>query len=136
MTEQYGNDNINLRDADPISVDTPEGSVTRVLLDTLTADGQSLTANIYGGGSAQDTPGTNKYVIDGLASATFAREGGVGSFVPALPIGLEATGAFPTMVFAITDDPIAGTTLCELVITAPLGFGVYNNRFKVSKLRY
>ena len=117
-------------------MDTPDGSVTRILLDTLTADGQTLTANIYGGGSAQDTPGTNKYVIRGLASATFAREGGVGSFVPALPIGLETTGAFPTMVFAVTDDPVTGTTLCELVITTAGAVGVYNNRFKVSKLRY
>jgi len=136
MTLQYDQSNINLRDAAPINVTTPDGAFVDVLLDTLTEDGQVLTVDIYGGGADADPTlvGTNNYTIL-TAVAIFARAGGAGVVQPAGAV-VSPAGVFPVLTFVANDLPAPDNlTQCILRIT-PGGVTPYNNRLKVSRIRF
>ncbi len=135
MTDSYNQENINLRDAAPISVQTPDGAAVSFLIDTLTADGQVLIVDMYGGGADADPTlvTTNTYsVLTG--SASFGRAGGAGAVVPA--IALAPAGVVPALTFTVIDVLVpAPATQCFLTIT-PGGVTPYNHRLKVSKIRF
>ncbi len=133
MTLQYDQSNINLRDAAPISVTTPDGAVVDVLLDTLTADGQMLEVDFFGTGSDPAALAANNYAV-GTMVAIFTREAGAGA-VPTVGITLFSFGVFPVFTFIANDLPAPDNlTQCILRIT-PGGLTPYNNRLKVSRIR-
>ena len=131
MTVQYEQDNINLRDGDPITVQTTGIDPVLILLDTLTGDGQTLSVRLWGAGSNPASVSANNYVVDGGAVAVFTRDGGAGALSTG-PITTIPFGAFPLLAFVFLD--VAGQTQCQLRITAP--FGLYNNHLQVSKIRF
>ena len=123
MTDSYNQDNINLRDASPISVQTTDVTPLLVSLGALTADGESLTVSIYGGGSdPADLAATNYNMT---ARVTFIREAGVVS-VGAGDIATAGAGA--TFSFAVDGDT------CQLEITGPAT--TVNHRLKVSTIGF
>lgn len=133
MTLQYDQSNINLRDAAPINVTTPDGVFVDVLLDTLTADGQMLEVDFFGTGSDPAALTLNNYAVVSMV-AIFTREAGVGA-VPTLSIALATAGVFPVFTFIANDLPAPDNlTQCILRIT-PGGLTPYNNRLKVSRIR-
>ena len=123
MTDSYNQDNINLRDASPISVQTTDITPLLVSLGALTADGDSLTVNIYGGGSAPDDIVGTSYSM--VARATFVRDAGV-VVVGAVSISIDGAGA--TFGFAVDGD------ICQLSITGPAV--TVNHRLKVSTIGF
>jgi hypothetical protein len=137
MTLQYDQDNINLRDAAPISVTTPDIVPVLVTLDVLTENGQTLLVSMYGGGSAPISAGnpggvnTNNYSV-ATADAVFTREGGVGLGVGAVAV-VNFAGTPPALTFVIDDVTIPGSTICQLSIVGPAF--EYVNRLKISKIR-
>ncbi len=139
MTLQYDQDNINLRDAAPISVSTPDATPVLVTLDVLTGNGQSLAVNLFGGGSAPISPpnpgGVNaiNYSLT-TGDAIFTREAGVGAVIPAAIVVLNFTGFPATFAFLVDDVTTPGSTICQLSITG-LAFE-YTHRLKVSKIRF
>lgn len=130
MTAQYDQSNINLRDAAPITVQTPDGTAVDVVLDVLTADGQSLVVEGYGGGSDPNDVNTNHYVIID-ATAIFTRDGGAGAVLPWL--NTSGLGVAATLTFTVND--VAAGTQCILHIV-PGGAIPYNHRIKISKIRF
>ncbi len=133
MTLQYDQDNINLRDGIPISVLTPDITPVLVTLDVLTGDGQSLTVQLYGGGSAPGALTLNNYNVDIGAGATFIREAGAG-LVTAGPLALIQVGGPVVLTYVLDDVTTPGSTICQLSIVGP-AFD-YAHRLKVSKIRF
>ena len=138
MTLQYDQGDINLRDASPISIATPDATPVIITLDRLTGDGQVLEVDMYGGGAAPISAGnplgvtaTNYGVLTGVA--VFSREAGVGAVQPGA-VAIVSVGVAPVLAFTFVDDPVAGTTTCQLTITGPAF--LYNHRLKVSKIRF
>lgn len=132
MTAQYEQDNINLRDGDPITVQTTGVVPVIILLDTLTGDGQTLSVRLWGAGSNPASVSANNYVVDTGAVVVFTRDGGAGAMSTG-PITTIPFGAAPLLAFAFSD-AVPGQTQCQLSITAP--FGLYNNHLQVSKIRF
>ena len=145
MTLQYDQNNINLRDAAPVNIQTPDATPVTVLLDSLTADGQTLVVNLYGGGSNPADPVTDNYVV-GIAvgpplagaAATYTRFAGAGSLTGpaggAIAVIGAGTGATVLLVFGFTDVAATGETLCQLTITGPAT--PFNHQLRVSKIRF
>lgn len=139
MTLQYDQDNINLRDASPISVNTPDITPVLVTLDVLTGNGQSLAVNLFGGGSAPVSAGNpggvnaNNYSLT-TGDAIFTREAGVGALVPAGIVVLNFTGVPAVLTFLVDDVTTPGSTICQLSIVGPAF--EYAHRLKVSKIRF
>ena len=132
MTLQYDQSNINLRDAEPVNVQTPDGAVVDVVLDVLTADGQTLVVDAFGGGSDPADVNTNNYVVL-TGAAVFTRDGATGFRQPG-PFVTSNFGVVPTLTFEVNDVVGVGTQ-CILRIT-PGGVTAYNHRLKVSKIRF
>lgn len=132
MTAQYEQDNINLRDGDPITVQTTGVGTVFILLDTLTGDGQTLSVRLWGAGSDPTDVSTNNYVVNTGAVAVFTRDNGVGALSTG-PIALIPFGVAPLLAFVFSD-AVPGETQCQLSITSP--FGLYNNHLQVSKIRF
>lgn len=142
MTDSYNQDNINLRDASPITVSTVD-AVTAVVvqLDVLTGNGQSLAVKLFGGGSAPVSAGnpggvnTANYSLT-TGDAIFTREAGVGLVTGPGPLVIaNATGLPPIITFTFVDDAAAGTTTCQITILSAVA-ALYNHRLKVSKIRF
>jgi len=131
MTDSYNQDNINLRDGSPVTVQTTGIAPVLILLDALTGDGQTLTVRLWGGGSDPAAVSVNNYVVDTGAVVVFTRDGGAGAMSTG-PVALIPFGAFPLLAFAFAD--VAGQTRCQLSITAPAG--LYNHHLQVSKIRF
>ena len=123
MTDSYNQDNINLRDASPISVQTTDITPIRVSLGALTADGETLTVNIYGGGSAPDDLAATSYTM--AVRGTFVREAGV---VAASAANFAVDGAGATFSLEVDGDT------CQLEITGPAV--TVNHRLKVSTIGF
>jgi hypothetical protein len=136
MTDSYNQGNINLRDADPINVQTPDATDVVIILDTLTANGQVLEVDLYGGGADADITlvGTNNYaVLTGVA--IFARAGGAGTIQPG-PISISGAGVVPTLTFEVNDLPAPDSLTQCILRVSPGGATPYNHRFRVSKIRF
>ncbi len=136
MTDSYNQQDINLRDASPITVNTPDATPVSFLIDTLTADGQSLAVDLYGGGSDPLLPTTNNYVVV-TGVAIFTREAGAGTVQPGA-IATIPVGAFPvTLTFTVNDlGPPDNLTQCFLTITPFAASPAYNHQLKISKIRF
>ncbi len=145
MTLQYDQNNINLRDAAPVNRQTPDATPVVVLLDSLTADGQTLVVNLYGGGSNPADPNTDHYVVAlsvappaAPAVAVFTRFGGAGAFTGpaggAIGVLGAGFGAAILLVFGFTDVAATGETLCQLTITGPAI--PFNHQLRVTKIRF
>lgn len=115
MTLQYDQNNINLQQATPIVVTTPDATPVLITLGTI-SDDQSLTVAIEGGGSDPAAVTTNNYVVNTGGVATFTRTGGTGVATGG-PFVLISAGAVVTLAFAIVDG--ATTSTCQLSITGP-----------------
>jgi hypothetical protein len=134
MTLQYDQNNINLRDAAPVTVTTPDLAPIGVILDTLTADGQTLVVDMFGGGSDPADPTTNNYaVLTGVA--VFTRVAGVGAVQPGV-VATVPVGAVPILTFIVIDLPAPDNlTQCILLIT-PGVVNPFSNHLKLSKIRF
>ena len=125
MTEQYGQDGINLQYATPIAISTPDATPVDVYLGAMSVDGQSLTFDIYGGGSDPDDVATNNYVVQMRANFTRA----AGTVAPgAANIVIDTAGAGPAFTFVAVGDE------CFLRITGPAS--VYSHRLRAIAFEY
>ena len=134
MTLQYDQNNINLRDASPVTVTTPDAAPIGVILDTLTEDGQTLVVDMFGGGSDPLDPTTNNYtVLTGVA--VFTRVAGAGAVQPGAVV-IVPVGAVPTLTFIVIDlGAPDNLTQCILLIT-PGAVNPFANHLKISKIRF
>lgn len=121
MTEQYGQESINLGESIFINRSTPNNTPILITLGTLSVNGSSLFIFIEGGGSDPAAPNTNNYVT--LMRGIFVRQGGTTSEGSQV-IATTAVGAAVTLAFNVTGDN------CELSITGPNS--LYNHRLAVT----
>jgi len=138
MTDSYNQSNINLAEATPLVVATPDITPVLVTLGTI-VDGQTLTVDLDGGGSAPISAGN----AGGVAAAnysistgdtTFAREAGAGVVAGAAIAIVNATGAPPVLTFVLDDVTTPGVTICQLSIVGPAF--VYNHNLRYSAVQF
>ncbi len=132
MTDSYNQGDINLRSANPISVQSPAGIVGLVIDLGTIEDGNTLVVNLWGGGSEADPAliNANNYAVR-EAVGVFTRVAGSGAVQPG-PITLVVLGIAVGLVFVITDN--ATTTDCQLTIIVPASD--YIHRLQYSTIQF
>lgn len=110
MTQQYGQDSINLVGSSPVVLQTPDATPVSVELQTLTANGQTFAALILGAGSNPADVSTDNYTS--FAFTIFARDAGVVT-LGTPTVAVIGLGVAPALAFTIDGDR------CLLTITGP-----------------
>ena len=127
MTLQYDQEALNLQEATPISLTTPDATSVDVILGRLPLANSSATAFITGGGSDPADVSTNNYTV--TLQTTFSNFGGV------INIGTPVITIVPTGVapaFAFIADAIEDRMI--LRITGPVF--PYTHRLKSTIVTY
>ena len=112
MTEQYLQEAIQLEEATPIVLTTPDATPVLVVLDVLSVDPSSIVISLSGGGSNPANPFTDNYTVTGqiIYERTTLVSPGVSTIV------ITPTGVAPTIV-PLADGTPANRVLLE--ITGP-----------------
>lgn len=132
MTKQYNQDDINLRDATPISLTTVADAPASFLLGEI-GDGGMLNMSLFGGGSVPSAPSTFNWVNLTPGNGIFTREGGVGQVTPAVLL-LSIIGVAIVVSLSVVDTPLV--TQCLITVAPPFGFPeTMNHRMMVSKIQ-
>jgi len=133
MTLQYDQSDVNIRDGVPVNL-TTTGDVPESFLLGEIADGGTLNATMFGGGSAPSAPNTFSWVNLTPSNGVFTREGGVGQITPGGPLLLSIVGVAMVVEYTIVDTPLV--TQCFITVTPPALFAeVMNHRMKVSTIQ-
>ncbi len=129
MTDQYQQEDINLLDGEPSTFTTPNEIPFAVTIDQLTADGDAVMVQMFGGGLDPAAITANNYTC--LFRVMFTRVAGV-----VTPTSIRAN-VVPTGT-AVLIAPVAGNvSAVQFLVTVAAAPGVpYNHRWKVSKIRF
>lgn len=128
MTLQYGQQDINLRDGDPVSVSTQAAATFNYPAIALTEDGSKTFISVIGGGSDRADPATNNYTLVVLTFQA-SRNAGVITLEAVLNLNVNeglAGSVTPTVV---------GDTVF-LTIAGDAAVANYDHRLKVTKIIY
>lgn len=128
MTSQYTQQDINLRDAAPISIATQAAVVTNVEVFSLTENGSRAFVSVLGGGSDRAAPGVNNYTLVVL-SFQVSRTAGVLTIEAVLNLNL-AEGLGGTVTPVVVGDDVF------LAIVGDALVANYDHRLKLSKIFY
>ncbi len=132
MTAQYDQDDINLRDAIPVSLTTIGDTPASFLLGEI-SDGGTLNVTMFGGGSAPSAPNTFNWVNLTPANGVFTREAGSGQITPGGPLLLSVVGVFIVVSYSVLDNPLA--TQCIITVAPQAPFAeTMNHRMKISRI--
>ena len=129
MTDQYLQEDINLLDGEPSVFTTPNEIPFAVTIDQLTADGDAVMVQMFGGGLDPAAITANNYTC--LFRVMFTRTGGI-VFPTSTRENIIPTGT------PITIDPAEGNvSAVQFLVTVAAAPGVpYNHRWKISKIRF
>ena len=128
MTSQYGQQDINLRDGEPISITTQAAAVTNYPIFDLTENGSRGFVSVIGGGSDRATPGVNNYTLVVLTFQV-SRLAGVITAEATLNLNISE-GLGGTVAPAIVGDTIF------LAIAGNALVANYDHRLKLTKIFY
>ena len=132
MTLQYNQDDINLRDAIPVSLTTIGDAPASSLLGEI-GDGRTLNVTMFGGGSAPSAPNTFNWVNLTPGNGVFTREAGIGQITPGGPLLLSIIGVLVVVSYSVIDTPLV--TQCIITVAPPALFAeTMNHRMKVSRI--
>jgi hypothetical protein len=133
MTLQYNQDDINLRDAIPVSL-TTIGDIPATFLLGEISDGGTLNATMFGGGSAPSAPSAFNWVNLTPANGVFTRQGGTGQITPGGPLLLSIIGVPIVVSYTFADNPLV--TQCFITVAPPILFAeTMNHRMQISRIR-